>query len=550
MWCEIALWVALALGPILFGAVEPWSLFALEGAILLAALGVFLIGRPRWRFALANPVSWALLAAVALGTLQLATARPVLGPQTALLSTVDPGATRAAVLLAASYGVFLASLSFVLTRAGAPRRLAWVLFLLAATVAAIGLVQDAQGDTLIYWIRAVAPDRRPFGPFYNRDDAASLLAMAAPIGTGLLVARLSQWKRQLEPSQKADIAAQAVLCLLPLAAILGGLYAIRSRGALAGLVGAAAVVGLLVAVKTKRAAFGIMLGLAALAATGAPSVARRLRALPIYDGASVATRVSMYRSSAKIIEDSPLFGIGLGALRTGFAPYRDRSLPAIVDHVHSDWLEAAVESGLPGAAAAFCCLALFAIAVARRTKEADLDSMAIALGALAAALTGAFHALVDFNLRIPGDAVFFLAACSLAYGAVRPAAASAPASRSFAALPAAVLAALCAAAIPDVSGALRAGRVLGEPRLVATQRFALETGNYRFAEAYVCWAAARAHPERATPLLHEALDQASAGLEFDSASVFGNHVMASILADLGRMQDARFYYSRSLSAGT
>lgn len=547
MIAEGWLWLIVVAGPVLFGAVEPWSLLILQTLLILFPL-ICALSLPRSEDSfLKAPLVPPLMVLLALGCLQLHSPRPLLGPQSVLLSTVDPARTSAALVLYACYGAVLICAPRVLARPGAARRLAWLMFLSGAAIACIGLIQAAQGNAVIYGFRVVAPDRNPFGPYYNRNHAAALMAMALPIGVGLAYGRIAAWRRSRSFEAKVNLSAQAALMSLPVCAIVGALSFISSRGATAGLAGGAgfALLWSLAATRIRKMALvAILLGAGIFVSR--PLLAR-LPSLETASGPSVATRISMYRSGTELWKDSPLFGVGLGAFMPAFAPYWEHPRDGAVDHLHCDWAEVALESGVLGLTAAIAgfCAFLFGLA-GIRNAELDGEARALMAGALVAVVAGILHAFVEFSLRIPGNAVFFLAAAVLAGACGAKAAKPAPRGGWRGAIaPAAVVVAFLILTGLRLASVLPESRAAGLPLSEALNRVTVQIGgpssDYRFTLAQAFIRRADSEPERRVELLRAALAQASAGLKHDPANPMGQRIMGAILAALDREGDARFH---------
>src|SRR6202000_224262 len=104
-------------------------------------------------------------------------------------------------------------------------------------------------------------------------------------------------------------------------------------------------------------------------------------------GLSDAGRLSVYRSTLKIISDNPWFGTGLGTFANAFPAYRssDISLEGLWGIGHNTHLEFASELGIPltiiVAAAWIVAIAIlcFACRGRRRNMVAPLSSLAVSL---------------------------------------------------------------------------------------------------------------------------------------------------------------------------
>lgn len=527
MLAEAWLWLAVAAGPFMFGAVEPWSIFLLQALLVLFPLVCALTLPKSGESFLKAPFVPSLLFILALGILQYLSPRSLLGPQIGLLSTVDPPRTAAALVLYACYLAIPFFAPRVLARKGAVRRFAWLLFMLGAAIACLGLLQAAQGNKLIYGLRAVAPDRNPFGPYYNRDHAAALMSMALPIGAGLAFGQLSKWRRAASFEAKANLAAQTALFALPLGALAGALWFILSRGATLGL-----GCSMLLVFLWSRADTGIKKAVLVLALLGAGAtlvrpLLSRVVAVEAAAGPSVATRISMYRSGAKLWQDSPLFGVGLGAFISAFSPYREKTVGGVVDHLHCDWGEAAIEIGLVGSIALIVGFCLFLLRSGNfGGTSGDAENRAVRAGALVAVVACVLHGFVEFGLRIPGNAVYFLAAAALAHAAERQ----------------------------DLKLVQGVNRRLELAPVLAACAFAVMTlgrapsSDVSFNRASASLQSYQSEPARPIALLHSALAHAHSGIRFDSASPTGNRVTGSVLLLLGRGNDSRLFYEKASAA--
>jgi O-antigen ligase len=124
------------------------------------------------------------------------------------------------------------------------------------------------------------------------------------------------------------------------------------------------------------------------------------------DGLIDHARLSLYRSTLRMIADRPWFGTGLGTFAWAFPAYRsdDISMYHIYDRAHSSLLELAAEAGLPLASIVVIgwMIAFGVLAHGVRTRRRD---RIIPAAALSVGLLAALHSLVDFPLQIPGFAI-------------------------------------------------------------------------------------------------------------------------------------------------
>jgi O-antigen ligase len=121
-------------------------------------------------------------------------------------------------------------------------------------------------------------------------------------------------------------------------------------------------------------------------------------------------RLSVYRSTLRLIADNPWFGTGLGTFAWAFPPYRstDISMMGVWDRAHSTPLELTAELGIPLAAliAGAWCVVLGVLANALRGSRRHA---VIPLAALTVALIALLHSAIDFSLQVTGYAIVVFA---------------------------------------------------------------------------------------------------------------------------------------------
>jgi O-antigen ligase len=126
-------------------------------------------------------------------------------------------------------------------------------------------------------------------------------------------------------------------------------------------------------------------------------------------------RLVLWGAAARMIENSPWLGLGLGTFENTYPLYANAVLPYVMDKAHNDYLELAAGWGLPAAAA--WCLALLwlnllcirGIFVRRRNRHYAI--LAVGASALVAA-----HSLFDFSLQIPAVALLYAVILGLGVG--------------------------------------------------------------------------------------------------------------------------------------
>jgi putative inorganic carbon (HCO3(-)) transporter len=106
-----------------------------------------------------------------------------------------------------------------------------------------------------------------------------------------------------------------------------------------------------------------------------------------------------------LLERYHLTGTGIGTFEQAYAQVRSAAMRQYFDHAHNDYVEFAVEVGIPGLILLALLVgvhALHAIMVIIRRKRRLPAGVAFA--ALMALLAQGIHATVEFNLQIPANA--------------------------------------------------------------------------------------------------------------------------------------------------
>lgn len=131
-------------------------------------------------------------------------------------------------------------------------------------------------------------------------------------------------------------------------------------------------------------------------------------------GLSDAGRLSVYRSTLRIIADNPWFGTGLGTFAYAFPAYRssDISMQGVWGRAHNTHLEFASEMGIP--LTIIIALAwIVALIILARGLRVRRRQMVVPLSALAVALIALLHSMVDFSLQVAGYSIVVFALLGL-----------------------------------------------------------------------------------------------------------------------------------------
>ncbi len=425
----------LVLSPLPFAAVQPGAVLLVElCAVLLGLLAVRILARdpgalpsaarralvpaglillvgvvqlvplpPSWTGAIAGPTHEARL--------QVAAIAPETARRWAPLS-LSPPSTLDALLRLAAYVALGVAASVAFRRPEDRTRLAVVVAACAAFQALYGTAEYLSGHQHIFGYAKKHFLDSATGTFINRNHFAIYLAMALPLTLALVSPppRSTGGKTGLRGRLVRLGKPEGIRSLLASACIVAiwiGVFVSYSRGGLAAaLVGTAVYVVTLRGSRTARLAAALLV-ISVVALSWAEIRAPGERFLQVEHVENVGGRLPTWRASLPIVGDFPVFGTGLGTYDEVFTLYRTPELVLRPGHAHNEWLQSAVEGGLP-TAALVVWLGLVVLRPRRWWRQVAPPPATTA--ALVAALVAVgFHGLVDFPFRIPALAV--LTAC-------------------------------------------------------------------------------------------------------------------------------------------
>lgn len=391
----------------------PWATAALR--LLAIALLAVSIAKPRER-ELRFPL-WLAGLAAALALLQLVQLpaplwAPLPGhqpfaagyellelPVPALPLSLDPAATISAALALLVPAAVFAALS---TREGSSQaRTMAVVLVVTMAGALLGILQWQSGSQRLYPYTFSDWSTAP-GFFANPNHMGLLLVASIPLAAGLASERWQAHRRRSKrlPALVAlGAAALVAIAVIPLEESYAALVLLPPVAL------ASALIPRWGQYERWRQGAGVaLLALAAAALIAGVTFGDRLLAT---DNSSIVTRSDIWSRTARAASDFAPLGSGLGTFERVYPRYED---PAKVDatyvnHAHNDYLELALEGGLP----ALLLVGAFLWWWIRQSIRAWRSS-AEPPAARAAAIAGTailVHSLVDFPLRTPAIAAVF-----------------------------------------------------------------------------------------------------------------------------------------------
>jgi hypothetical protein len=345
--------------------------------------------------------------------------------------TIDPAATIYALAVFLSAVLTFIACRTVLARRGVRdvcRAIAWLGLLLACA----GMVQRATSHSRIYgfWIPQDL-GALPFGPFVNRNHAATWLVMGASVCVGYLMARLhkpaTRHQRLVSIRQSAD--SRTVWLATAGTTMVIGLGVSQSRAGALGLATAAAV--LLVAGRPRlhrqEAAWVVFVSiLAGVVLVTLGQFAALLDRVVDTVVSGPPGRFAIWRDTLTAARAFWLTGSGAGTYAQVMVVYQTADRAYSFNQAHNHYLQVLVEGGVWLMAPLAVALAAFARSAVHRLREDTSGVFWIRAGALAGLAGIAIQSGWETGLRLPANAEM---AAVLAALAVHPVAAPTEAAR-------------------------------------------------------------------------------------------------------------------------
>ncbi len=404
----------LAFTPFSFAATEPWAFSVLQVGVLLVWFLLLVTRRDIFYPSLFKPILWVFSVVITLALVQSCFAQTLLDPVSFHPITLMRLYTleHASIFMTYLAVVLLAIQLFPSFREA--KQLLCMSVVCAVLVALCALCFP-RGE-YVAKLTGVTKYAGAIGPFVNRNHAGMFFALNSLAALGLFFTHQLHYRRMLNREQKNTFTLQQIcLALITLGLVVATVFT-RSRGAMLSL-----LVGLFsysflcvwcVPSKLRKRLKGFFYTFILLIAsvgwiyTHADDInefAHRSR------GVSTQTRQMMYQSAQQMLQQYPVWGIGIGAMPVAITSYTQWDTHQYIERLHNDWLEMALGMGLAGMGLALLGLAFFWFGALKRLKRLETRKQFLFASLLSSLIAMGTGSLVDFHFFIPGCAlVFFL----------------------------------------------------------------------------------------------------------------------------------------------
>ena len=294
----------------------------------------------------------------------------------------------------------------------------WLAIALGAAAFAgvlLGVLQVTSGDILNspYYLYAVTNNGQATGFFANSNHMATLLIATIPFMVALLGVKRSGKRYMQKDAGRFAILGGAILVLL---------FGLALNPSTAGIGLGVAVVAASLLIGTSLGARWARWGIAGVAALGVAAVVA-IFASPLENSLAAAgadqsysTRSTSFSNSLRAVADTFPVGTGSGSFASVYPAYED---PDVVDrwyvnHVHNDYIELVLETGLAGLLLILLFLLWWAGQAIAIWRAPVIDHFARAASVASGAIL--VHSMVDFPLRTSAIAAVFAMCVALMAG--------------------------------------------------------------------------------------------------------------------------------------
>lgn len=417
--------VLLLIAPLYRGGNRPLALLVIE-LVALAGLAVALIpARSRERIPLGAALVAALIASIPLlqlvplpldvwarlpGRTALAdTLRDVAKVTQHTISIVPFETEYAALALLPPLAAFF--LAFQL-RATQAIRIMQLLVAVAVVQAVVGLLQYGM-------LGGGAANMRASGTYINPNHFAGLLLMVLPIALMGLAVEIGDRSRERVRGRglvgvfKRAVANKGMKVMVAVAAIAVLLVALIFSRSRAGISIAAVGIAISAFAVAPRVGGPRAYGVIGVVLALVVGLAMAIGLIPVIDRFAEADvleddRWAMAIAAVEMAGQYFPVGAGVGTFAALYPPFQPAEILAFVHRAHNDYVEWVVEGGLLAMLAIVAACALYVARLVLLAREIDKNRVHyLQAGAAIGMLLMALHSLVDFNLRIPANAIVF-----------------------------------------------------------------------------------------------------------------------------------------------
>lgn len=281
----------------------------------------------------------------------------------------------------------------------------------------------------IFWIRSSSRAMRAVGPYVNHNHYAGLMEIIFPLMLGLFLyyqprSPVSRIRQRLADFFMHRYMRQFLFYGSVIILTGASVFVSLSRGGTISLIVSLVVFFLWVAIKTSKKKIGLALAvvlICMLTLTGEKqwnALFDRFEQIRNASGEIYADRLERWPVIVNMIGDFPLCGSGMGATQYIYQRYRTDANNTILEHIHNDYLGFLSGGGVVLAGIMITVLLrIFFLSFRQYRKRHDRFLQYLFIGCWTAVLSILVHSLVDFNLQIGANGLYFFFVLALAVSA-------------------------------------------------------------------------------------------------------------------------------------
>ncbi len=281
----------------------------------------------------------------------------------------------------------------------------------------------------IFWFRELSQGGTPMGPYVNRNHYAGLMEMIFPLVLSMffvfrpritklsLKRKIADFFNHKRINQHLFYGAAAIL-------IATSVLLSLSRGGILSLSISMIIFSALIIFKAKQKNAGFFIGFIVIiilfltGTSGCDAIFERFENIQNQSGLIHDDRLIIWEDSIEIIKDFPLVGTGTGTLENIYPLYRSFPGDDILEHAHNDYFEFFCTGGiiLP-VLMGWCLFSILYSAAGSFIKRREWYSIFLFTGCITSISAILLHSLVDFNMQIGANGLYFFLILALAVSA-------------------------------------------------------------------------------------------------------------------------------------
>jgi len=431
----ILIFIILIICPVPYGSVEEWAklLFQLESFLLLLLLSFYFllsdksvrIPRSKAFFCIIGfflllflqivPLPDVILKFISSSTYSIWSTNQEIFNQIGIVQnrnlftiSLYPFASWKEILLLLAYFSFGLSVAFFCNNRNRITYIIYVVFLISFSESLIGIYQSIYLGEL------------STGTYINRNHFAGFIELTVFLLIGY---SLAQRNYELDNQDKksyfkellsSDRIFKQITLILVISFVAIALFTSQSRMAIFSFLATAVLMYLLIRRYSRESpaeriiiAFGIFMTLCYVFFISFYPIIRRF----VETIGEAPGRTHIWKDSLRIVYDFPIFGTGLDTFRYIYPKYKTLEIASRINFAHNDYIQLLVETGIIGFVLILIPLYILIRVSLQKISfyisNKDYFAAYIRLGALCGIFSILIHSLVDFNLHIPANAIYF-----------------------------------------------------------------------------------------------------------------------------------------------